>query len=74
MLENTSNDDPNVGIEIKRVIAEIYNFVMSAQVKYVKQDMKHPFLENTYLNVAIFNRTVKSFGESLMMWKRLETL
>ena len=26
------------------------------------------------MNVAIFNRTMKAFGESLMMWKRLEAL
>lgn len=36
--------------------------------------MKHPFLENTYLNIAIFNRSNKKFGEALMMWKRLESL
>ena len=64
----------SVNIELKRVISEIYHFVLGAQVKYCKLDMKHPFLENTYMNVAIFNRTMKSFGESLMMWKRLESL
>jgi len=37
-------------------------------------DMKHPFLEGTYLNIAVFNRSMKKFGDSLMMWKRLETL
>jgi len=36
--------------------------------------MKHPFLENTYLNIGIFNRTMKKFGEALMMFKRLEIL
>lgn len=36
--------------------------------------MKHPFLEQTYVNVAIFNRSLKKFSESLMTWKRLEEL
>lgn len=36
--------------------------------------MKHPFLEQTYLNVGIFNRSLKKFGESLQTWRRLEEL
>ena len=37
-------------------------------------NMKHPFLEQTYFNIAIFNRTLKRFSDSLLMWKRLENL
>ena len=36
--------------------------------------MKHPFLEQTYLNIAIFNRSMKKFADSLQMWKLLEGL
>ena len=36
--------------------------------------MKHPFLEQTFLNFGIFYRTLKKFADSLMMWKRLEEL
>lgn len=36
--------------------------------------MRHPFLEQTYLNIAIFNRSMKKYADSLMMWKRLEAL
>jgi tetratricopeptide (TPR) repeat protein len=74
MLEGTVNESLNVNVELKRIVAEIYTFVISAQVKYCKLDMKHPFLEGTYMNIGIFNRTMKRFGESLMMWKKLETL
>jgi len=63
-----------VAVELKRIIAEIYTYVLSAQVKYCKLDMRHPFLESTYLNIGIFNRSMKKFGESLMMFKRLEAL
>ena len=74
LLENTANESMSVNVEIKRVIAEIYTYVISAQVNYVKLNMKHPFLESTYLNLALFNRGMQKFGESLMMWKRLESL
>ena len=36
--------------------------------------MRHPFLEQTYLNIAIFNRSMKKYADALMMWKRLEAL
>jgi tetratricopeptide (TPR) repeat protein len=36
--------------------------------------MRHPFLESTYLNIGIYNRSLKKFAESLMMFKRLEIL
>ena len=36
--------------------------------------MRHPFLEQTYLDIGMFNRSMKRFGEGLMMWKKLETL
>ena len=61
-------------MELKRIVSEIYSFVLGAQVKYCKLNTKHPFLEGTYMNVAIFYRTLKQFGESLIMWKRLESL
>lgn len=60
--------------EVERIVAEIYNYVLSAQVRYVKMDMTHPFLEQTFLNVAIFNRSLNRFAESMLMFKRLETL
>ena len=37
-------------------------------------DMKHPFLEQTYLNIAIFNRSMKKHADALIMFKRLENL
>lgn len=74
MLEGVQHNEMNAKVEIKRIIAEIYTFVLSAQVKYCKLDMRHPFLESTYLNIGIFNRSMKKFGESLMMFKRLEQL
>jgi len=75
MLESPNlHDNLGVNVELKKIVAEIYTFVIGAQVKYCKLNMKHPFLESTYLNIAIFNRTMKKFGDSLMMWKRLEAL
>jgi len=41
---------------------------------YCRNNAKHPFLEQTYLDVAVFYRSIKKFGESLMMWKKLEAL
>ena len=64
----------NVNVELKKIISEIYSYVLTSQVKYCKFDMKHPFLEATFLNVAIFHRSLKKYGESLMMFKRLEQL
>ena len=74
LLESTPNGNMGVNIEIQSVLAEIYTYVLSAQVHYCKLNMKHPFLESTYLNLAVFHRSMKKFGESLMMWKRLESL
>jgi hypothetical protein len=74
MLENQSQSGGYVAVELKRIAMEIYSFVLGAQVKYCKLNVKHPFLEGTYMNLAIFNRSLKQFGESLMMWKRLEQL
>ena len=74
MLENQSQAGGYVSVELKRIAMEIYSFVLAAQVKYCKLNVKHPFLEGTYMNLAIFNRSLKQFGESLMMWKRLEQL
>jgi hypothetical protein len=45
MLESAHNDTMNVNVELKNIISEIYSYVLSAQVKYCKLDMKHPFLE-----------------------------
>lgn len=61
-------------VQLKSTILEIYSYVLAAQVKYCKFDMRHPFLESTYLNVAIFHRSDKRYSEALMMFKRLETL
>jgi len=55
-------------------VSEIYTYVLTAQVKYCRYDMRHPFLEQTYLNIAIFNRSLKKFGDSLQTWQRLEEL
>ena len=66
--------DSQVGVELLSMVSEIYTYVISAQVKYCKMDMKHPFLEQTYLNIAIFNRSMKKFADSLQMWKLLEGL
>jgi DNA-directed RNA polymerase subunit L len=48
-----------------RVVSEIFSYVLTSQVKYCRFNMKHPFLEQTYLNVGIFNRSLKKFQESL---------
>ena len=61
-------------LDLLRVVSEIYSYVLTSQVKYCKYNMKHPFLEQTYVNVAIFNRSLKKFSESLPTWKRLEEL
>lgn len=74
MLETTKVEEMHVNVEFKRIVAEIYSFVISAQVKYCRMNMTHPFLEQTYLNIALFNRSMKKFAESLMMWRRLESL
>jgi hypothetical protein len=37
-------------------------------------DQAHPFLEQTYLNIAIFKRECKNYLESLTLWQQLETL
>lgn len=66
--------DNAAGVELLSMVSEIYTYVISAQVKYCKMDMKHPFLEQTYLNIAIFNRSMKKFADSLQMWKLLEAL
>ena len=63
-----------MGVEILRTISVIYTFVLSAQAAYCNMDMRHPFLEQTYMNVAIFNRSMKKYADSLIMFKRLETL
>lgn len=72
MLEGMRSNNMAANIDLKSSITEIYSFVLSSQIKYVKFDMKHPFLESTYLNVAIFNRTLQRYGEALMMFKRME--
>jgi len=61
-------------IELKRVVAEIYSYVIAAQVKYCKGDMKHPFFEQTYLNIAMFNRGMRKHADALAIWQRLEAL
>ena len=66
--------DPAGGVEVLSVVSEIYTYVISAQVKYCKMNMKHPFLEQTFMNIAIFNRSMKKFADSLQMWKLLEGL
>jgi hypothetical protein len=61
-------------LEYFNVLSEIYTFVISAQIKYCQMNMKHPFLEQTFLNIAIYNRSIKKFSDSMLMWKRLEAL
>lgn len=73
MLEGPLQSDLAL-VELKKTVAEILTYVVSAQVQYCKMNMKHPFLEQTYMNIGIFNRSTKKFGEALMMWKRLEAL
>jgi len=74
ILSASTNGRPEDSIELLRVVSEIYTYVLTAQVKYCRYDMKHPFLEQTYLNIAIFNRSLKKFGDSLQTWQRLEAL
>ena len=63
-----------VSVEILRIVSEIYVYVISAQMRYCKMNQNHPFLEQTYLNIALFNRSLQKFSESKMMWLRLESL
>ena len=75
MLSSSLGTDASAtSVEVLSMVSEIYTYVISAQVKYCKMDMKHPFLEQTYLNIAIFNRSMKKFADSLQMWKLLEGL
>ena len=74
MLSSSVGLDPSGGVEVLSVVSEIYTYVISAQVKYCKMNMKHPFLEQTFMNIAIFNRSMKKFADSLQMWKLLEGL
>jgi tetratricopeptide (TPR) repeat protein len=74
MLSGSMTQKSAIGVELLSMVSEIYTYVISSQVKYCKMDMKHPFLEQTYLNIAIFNRSMKKFADSLQMWKLLEGL
>lgn len=74
MLSSSMGTDPAGGVEVLSVVSEIYTYVISAQVQYCKRNMKHPFLEQTFMNIAIFNRSMKKFADSLQMWKLLEGL
>ena len=74
MLSSSIGTDPSGSVEVLSVVSEIYTYVISAQVKYCKMNMKHPFLEQTFMNIAIFNRSMKKFADSLQMWKLLEGL
>ena len=74
LLSGSMQESVQMNVEILKIVSEIYTYVISSQVKYVRLNMKHPFLEQTYMNIAIFNRSLKKFSDSLMMWKRLEAL
>jgi len=65
---------PNDNLNILRVVSEVYTHVISAQARYCKMNMRHPFLEQTFFNIAIFNRGLKKMSEALLMFKRLEAL
>ena len=45
MLSGSLHGESSVGVELLSMVSEIYTYVISAQVKYCKMDMKHPFLE-----------------------------
>lgn len=74
MLQSSAGGRPEDSIDLLRVVSEIYSYVLTSQVKYCRYNVKHPFLEQTYWNVGVFNRSLKKFGDSLMTWKRLEEL
>lgn len=60
--------------QLKGIVSEILTYVLAAQVKYCQLNMRHPFMEQTYLDIGMFNKSMKRYGEGLMMWKRLEAL
>jgi tetratricopeptide (TPR) repeat protein len=75
MLESRLTTGPKtMVVELARIVTEIYSYVFGAQIQYCKLDAYHPFMEGTYTNYAIFQRTMKQFPNSLMMWKKLENL
>lgn len=64
----------NVKVELMHASAQIYAYIYAAQHEYCRLNKKHPFLEQTYIGIAMFNRGLKRYAESLAMWKELEAL
>lgn len=69
---NTRQQGPaadQMNYELVEIIKQIYQYVFYAQLEYCKMDQSHPFLEQTYLNIAIFKRECKNYLESLSLWQ-----
>lgn len=44
---------------------------MRKQLKYVGEEHDHPFLEQTYMHMAVMYKTMNNLNSSAIMWKNL---
>jgi hypothetical protein len=48
-----------------------FNGTMSKQLKYVGDEKDHPFLEQTYMHLALLFKTLRKLDNALVMWEAL---
>lgn len=61
-------------IETMASQSRLYQYVLNYQRKYVGGNEIHPYLEQTYINIGIFNRTLKRYNEAERMFRLAEAL
>lgn len=44
---------------------------MKKQISYTGNEADHPFLEQTYMHMAIMYKNINNLGSSLVMWRSL---
>lgn len=54
--------------------ARLYQYVVGYQKAYVRGNEKHPYLEQTFINAGIFNRSIKRYSEAETMFRKAEAL
>ena len=50
---------------------KVFQSTLSAQLRYVKGQKDHPFLEQTYMHLGILHRTIKQFNSAMFMFQQL---
>lgn len=50
---------------------KVLQSTLSAQLRYVKGQKDHPFLEQTYMHLGILHRTIKQFTSAFFMFQQL---